>query len=274
MRRLYLIDLSVLAHKANAARLETPLTRKRGFLGAWFRANIAHICGLSWDTERHYLDRPVVSFLLDSKPYWRADELKKVGIAYKKGRKSRTRKGLSYAKSLLIKEALAAGLPVLGLPGQEADDMASLLVRWKPDDVAIRLVTTDNDWCGLIDPATSVDWYCMHGYHPRHRATLAHVQASAQGRKSKIQNLEDFYLLKQQLGDSGDNIPPNAPAWATDILNPLESHDPALQDSGRSLVLSVYEAFDEYSRVTQGVGLYSDRAEQWLASQQAAKLIH
>lgn len=274
MRRLYLIDLSVLAHKANAARLETPVPRKRGFLSAWFRANIAHICGLSWDTERHHLDRPVVAFLLDSKPYWRAGELKKVGIAYKKGRKSRSRKGLSYAKSLLIKEALTAGLPVLGLPGQEADDMASLLVRRKPDDVAVRLVTTDNDWCGLIDPATSVDWYCMHGYYPRHRATLAHVQASSQGKKAKIQNLEDFYRLKQQIGDAGDNIPPNAPAWATDILNPLEAHDPALHESGISLAKGFYEAFDRYTKVTQSRGLYSDRAEQWLVSQQAAKLIH
>lgn len=274
MIRLYLIDLSVYAHKMNALRLEDPLTRKRGFISAWIRANLSTLCSCRWDTEAKEFDRPVICFLTDTKPYWRATELKSVGIAYKKGRKSRTRKGLSYLKSVLIKEILVSGLPVLGLPGQEADDMASLLVRRKPSGIGIRLVTTDNDWCGLISPRDHVDWYCLQGYQPRHRATVLDIQRSKQGKESGIKNLDDFYLLKQQIGDKGDNIPPNAPAWATDILNPLRAYDPSFTVEGNMLVQDLFDSLEKYTRITQTLALSASKAERWLFSQQIRKIVH
>jgi hypothetical protein len=218
-------------------------------------------------------DRPAIAFAIDSKPYWRSSELRKIGIAYKKGRKSRTRKGLSYAKSLFIREVISLGLPVLGLPGQEADDVASLIVRSDSPDIAKRLVTTDNDWCGLIDPEKSIDWYCLHGYYPRYRSRIEHLQQSKQGKDSGIQCIEDFYTLKQRIGDKGDNVPPDSPAWATDILNPLPCFDPILTPEGQALVSDLYRNFDTYSRITQALGLLGPKYRRWLFASGARQII-
>jgi hypothetical protein len=273
MRRLYIIDLSVLAHKANALRLDDPIGRKRGYLGSWVKSNISVISTFDWDTEALGSDQSAIVFVLDSKPYWRAGELKKVGIAYKKGRKSRTRKGLSYFKALLARELITLGIPVLGLPGQEADDMASLFCRTKPKDLAIRLVTTDNDWCGLIDPVNSIDWYCLQGYNPRYRATLAHVQESRQGKESKITDLDDFYQIKARIGDKGDNLPPGCPIWAVDLLNPLPQFDPVLSSSGE-IVLGVYENFDHLVRKINLLKLSAPKAKRWLVQSNSKVWIH
>lgn len=269
MDRLYIIDLSILAHKANAIRQTETCKRPKGYLASWVKANLALICGLAWDSEALPEDKPGVLFVLDSKPYWRGVKLAEVGVAYKKGRKSRTRKGLSYLKTVMAREILTAGIPVIGFPNQEADDVASAFCRAKPHHLAIRLVTTDNDWIGLIDSQRSIDWYCAQGYAPRHRATLAHVQASKQGKQSGITDLKDFYSLKQANGDSGDNVPPNAPAWATDLLDPLPEFD-CLRDPVISEELAtIFDSFPGISRKTQYLGLSAVSAGRWLLANQA-----
>jgi hypothetical protein len=258
----------------NALKQADPEQRKRGYLSAWIKANLATLCSFDWDSGYVEGSRSAICFLLDTKPYWRVSELKKHDISYKKGRKTRTRKGLSYVKSLLIKEILAAGLPVLGLPGQEADDMAAMLVRSQDPEVKIRLVTTDNDWCGLIDPDSGIDWYCLHGYLPRSRKTLADIQQSKQGKESGIKSLDDFYPLKRKMGDKGDNIPPDAPAWATDLLNPPEAFDPLETPEGKLMAEGIYLSFDKYARVTSTLSLSSKKASEWLIATRSKRVVH
>jgi hypothetical protein len=266
MKTLVAVDLSVLAHKINAQRQadQAIRSRKRGHLKSWVLANLAVICTFDW-LQIPGLDKEncVLVFLTDSKPYWRAVELKKLGIAYKHGFKSRTRKGLSYIKSVLIRELKAKGLPVLGLPGQEADDMASLLVRSKPNWLSVVLVTTDNDWCGLIDPAKHVSWYCLHGHQPRYRPDLAAVQLSAKGKKSGIKDLKDFYVLKQRDGDPGDNLHRGCPIWAVDLFNPLQEYDPYLSGE-QEILLPLYENSDAQLRLVRSVAMFADPARDWL----------
>lgn len=229
-KHLFVVDLSVFAHTANRIRQDSE-KKPRGYLVSWIRTNFVHLASLAWWPFDIGLDPAAIVFVLDSKPYWRYTELRKPlanfpkGLAYKKGRKSRSREGLSYVKALLYREAASQGIPMLAFENQEADDLAAAFVRSKPDNIQIHLITTDNDWCGLIQ-TPGVDWYSLENYRPRFRDCLAHIQQSNQGRQSRIQRLEDFYPLKVAQGDRSDNLPPGCPAWAVDLYNPLPQWDP------------------------------------------------
>lgn len=272
--RIYVLDFHVLAHRANEARKKKG-KQPRGWLGSWLRANIVAMTDLAWDPAK---DSKPVAFVAvsDTKPYWRGVELRKPqpgfpkGIAYKFGRKKRSRQGLSYTKSLMTKLFLELGIPVLASPGQEADDMAAALVRLKPKDVFVRLVTVDNDWLGLIrTPGT--DWVCMHGYAPRYRGTLADIQKSKQGRESGIKDLADFYSLKQAIGDKGDTLPEHCPRWAVDLYNPLPQYDAAVLC--QKDIQRVYASIDRLVHNTKVLQSQSREAHKWLALNQAPTLI-
>lgn len=145
-----------------------------------------------------------------------------LSIHYKAGRSLPTYQ-FTKLKKAMIGVAKEWGLPMIGVDGYEADDLASLFVRVKADDHRVVLATIDSDWMGLISP--SVDWFCTHGWSPRVR-TMANYNSWCFRRLGEGFELPSgIWAYKAIWGDKSDNLPPGSPIEVIDLLQPPLEHD-------------------------------------------------
>lgn len=112
-------------------------------------------------------------------------------------------------------------------PGLEADDLFGLLVKYKPDNVHLDLLTVDRDIAGLLqlDNLTIrfVDLY------PKRRYSIHYAEDIVEYFQNKlhpdIKTPAQAYYWKQQLGEAADNLKPGCHIELIDLVNhcaPLE----------------------------------------------------
>jgi 5'-3' exonuclease len=147
--------------------------------------------------------KPIV--VTDSKPYWR----KAIFPEYKAHRKSYI--DPTFYRIVDIGKTL--GYPILAVDGLEADDLAGLVVMYHKslpfkDKETLYLLTTDTDWCQLVDDAEDIVW-CNFGRHtPRIRRQQQVIDWAYRRFNILITDPAGVVKLKHQLGDSSDNLPP------------------------------------------------------------------
>jgi 5'-3' exonuclease len=106
-------------------------------------------------------------------------------------------------------------------PGLEADDWAGLLVKYKPDNFFLDLVTVDKDWAGLLRlndlTIRFIDLY------PKRRYEVQYAEDAVSYFNKKlhpsIETPEEAYYWKQQLGESGDNLLAGCHIELIDLIN-------------------------------------------------------
>lgn len=173
--------------------------------------------------------------------YWRHDYLKQSEenkIAYKAGRKL-PNNDFKRAKRLAKERTLLPAfshIPSFSVKNYEADDLAATLVhlnRYELNNAFnILLVTVDSDWLGLIDDHTS--WFCMHGYKPRVRSSLAQLNHWAKSNRNLLTTFSEpteLWEYKSKLGDKSDNLPANSPIEVINLLNPPDTYKLWLSDN-------------------------------------------
>lgn len=152
------------------------------------------------------------------------------GVAYKAGR-AHSSNNFKVIKGFSHSLIDASGLPIVGSPGYEADDMAGLLTLLRDEltpDQQILQVTTDTDWLGLVDN-TNVFWFCMFGWYPRLRDT-ADIMAEWSKRRlgTACHTGQDIFDTKALKGDKSDNLPSGCPEIVRKVVDlrqqPSEFH--------------------------------------------------
>ena len=94
----------------------------------------------------------------------------------------------------------AMGLPQVGHPDTEADDVAGLIARNMPKDLHIQLVTTDSDWVQAMDH--NVSWF-----NPRVDVlTTVEDLRSPDFKDGPFDSPEQYIQAKCMAGDESDSI--------------------------------------------------------------------
>jgi hypothetical protein len=193
---------------------------------------ITYTNALTWAPSLQSPDTRVV-WAMDSKPYWRS----RFQSDYKAGRSA---KPSCYGD--LLKLVAQADISTIAFPGYEADDVAAAIVRmWdvskKENIKSIYLATVDSDWLALI--RHGVTWVNTAQHTPRVRGKLEtftwlRSKWNAQPKKwqavwplpSQLQfRPTDVWEWKLMVGDKADNIPPGAPRYMVDLMNPPSEYD-------------------------------------------------
>ena len=139
----------------------------------------------------------------DSKPYWR----KAIFPEYKAHRSSR----IDPTFYRIVEIGKNLGYPILAVDGLEADDLAGLVVLYhqsKPVREPLYLLTTDTDWCQLVNDTTQVIWVNFGKHVPRIRRQQQVVDWAYRRFGIFIADPTGVVKIKHQLGDSSDNLPP------------------------------------------------------------------
>lgn len=98
--------------------------------------------------------------------------------------------------------------PWLSYPLLEADDHAALLCKYKPDNVAIDLVTVDRDWAMLTNDEKNIRWVNLHKKNWGRIEEEAEVMEYYRAKLSPdLTNIRDVAQAKVEMGDVGDNLP-------------------------------------------------------------------
>lgn len=163
-----------------------------------------------------------------------------LAIHYKAGR-SFPEYSFTKLKKKLRKIQDQLDIPSLALPGYEADDLASAIVRYIDGQERVLLLTIDSDWLGML--TSSVSWLCMTGYAPRYRYWLDNWEDDSDNPLQEwckrrlgasISHPTDIWGIKATKGDKSDNLPVGSPMEVIDLFNPPECHD-ALKTHGGAI---------------------------------------
>ena len=191
MARLIVLDAMGLAYRAHYAFIARPLVNSRG-------QNVSAIFGLA---------NSVLKIRREERPDYWALAWDGPGPTFRHQRfpdYKATRKpmpGDLVAQIAPIEElAQALGLPVLEIPGTEADDvMATLAERGRRDGIEVVLVTGDKDMLQVVGDGVRV-------LAPRSRDEYVWLDAAAVRAKWGVgpEHIRDVLAL---MGDTSDNIP-------------------------------------------------------------------
>lgn len=190
--RLFLLDGMALAYRAYFAFISSPLRNSKG-------ENTSAVYGFA---------NALIKILEEEKPEYIAVVFDtpeptfrhKKFPAYKATREKMPEDMVSQLP--LVKEiSVALGVPVLELPGFEADDIiGTLSVRAAEEKITAFMVTGDKDFMQLISPRIKM-------YNPLKKGISVEI-VEADGVKEKFgvepQNITDMLGL---MGDAADNIP-------------------------------------------------------------------
>jgi len=158
--------------------------------------------------------------------YWRTSELKGLGINYKGGRVKKHETWFTIFDSM-IERLNILGIPVIGFPGYEADDVAALIVAVCRDlSLPVSLYTVDTDWLGLVSETHNVSWFNMGPWQPRLRDTLESVNEWIVRRLNvpPVSDASEIWDIKVVQGDRSDNLPAGTPLGFISLEKPLEGH--------------------------------------------------
>jgi 5'-3' exonuclease len=182
-------------------------------------------------------------FVGDSKPYWRYDKLKELGVIYKGKRGSGDERYSAVLPLILtcLEKCLAKQeIYVYYKEGYEADDIAATFVsNCATLHTPINLITSDQDWIPLIGVNGLTTWNstlitnnriitasnCMSFFN--NHKTYNGSKAKKAFPKTSIL---DIWKFKATFGDSSDNIPSDKTGSMKylpfiDLMNPLPEYD-------------------------------------------------
>lgn len=149
---------------------------------------------------------------------WAKYSNKKQDESYKGGRLKPEAYNQILGYTRKASELLKKGNLWFGTPGLESDDYAGLLVKYKPENVYIDLLTVDRDWCGLTRP--KVRWINML---PKKRYTIeTEIEAVLYFQEklsASIKSPIEAYEAKRVKGELGDNLPPGCHIEMIDLYN-------------------------------------------------------
>jgi len=146
--------------------------------------------------------------------YWRHEYLKDFGINYKAGRKEKRKRWFKIA-DVFTDTAAALGVPIIGFPGYEADDVAALIAWLHPN---VDLFTVDTDWLQLVDTGRNTRWLNSARWAPRLRDNIDAI--NTWGKLGKLKYPRQIIDIKVEEGDKSDNLPPGSPREVIDLMNP------------------------------------------------------
>ena len=160
---------------------------------------------------------------------WEIQKLtQELTVHYKGGRKF-PEKTYTRLKNDVYEICREQGWHLWQTKGYEADDWAAMATRLLRPDEKLILATVDSDWLGLC--SANVTWFCMHGYYPRVRQSLADLNLwGAKKGYRALKEPRDLWTLKTETGDKSDNLPPGTPREVIDLLAPPSEFDLALTD--------------------------------------------
>lgn len=161
--------------------------------------------------------------------YWRHIEAHKLSLAeYKGGRGEKTpffyiteAAGYDY---ILSKKST---FPYFSKEFFEADDLAGHICRLKRKakknsalaQRQVILSTVDGDWQGLVSDAHDIVWANTGPWLPRLRSEREVCDYYLRKDKLIIDSAKGCYDVKEQVGDSGDNLAPGTPLRFFDLYN-------------------------------------------------------
>ena len=161
--------------------------------------------------------------------YWRHIEAHKLGLdEYKGGRGEKTpffylteAAGYEYTKSQ------NSTFPIFSKAFFEADDLAGQLCRLKrkakKGSIAAErqmiLSTVDGDWQGLVSDEHDIVWANTGPWLPRMRSNAEVCDYYLRKDKIIIETAQGCYIVKEQVGDMGDNLKPGSPLRFFDLYN-------------------------------------------------------
>ncbi|MCZ6573392.1 MAG: DNA polymerase I [Planctomycetota bacterium] len=189
--RLYLVDGTALAYRAHFAFIRNPLTTSAGRDTSASFGYVRAILNLLRDEQPDYIavcfDRPEPTFR------------KKRFPAYKATREKAPREMVEQFP--VIKEMTEAlGVPVLELPGFEADDIIGTLVRRaEAEGLEVRIVSGDKDMLQLVTKKVVV-------YDVSKREGPVLIDAAAVEERFGVEPGRVVDVLGL-MGDSSDNVP-------------------------------------------------------------------
>ncbi len=186
-----------------------------------------------WAAEREHNK---VLWVRDTKPYWRNE----FDFDYKAQRKPMPL-SMSWVYRGFKKLSQDGTLTTLGLPGQEADDIAAAIIRMRHqlDFDQYILFTVDSDWQGLVAD-TSICWVDVKGFEPRvrtkreiyqwqsnkHKKQSAHEKALWPMPEYELWTSESIWDWKCAVGDKADNLSPDSSPYLINLFNPPRVFDP------------------------------------------------
>lgn len=160
-------------------------------------------------------------FAGDSKPYWRYEGLKELGVIYK-GKRGSGNSAYSQAIPLILTclEAFLAknDIYLCLKESYEADDIAALVAS-ECADAHTNLVTSDHDWIPLVS-VSNTSWTSTKQVDARYIAdskaamklfTTHKTYNESKAKKAFPKNdILDLWQFKARFGDDTDNIPADA----------------------------------------------------------------
>lgn len=222
MERITVLDTSCIVYLVESALAGVDETNQDAVIDYTFRLMLSNYNTL----DNHFV--AAIDLKID-RGYWRNQLVKELtGSTYKGARVKKSNRWYQVFDRLLQNFNMM-GIPVVGFPSYEADDVAALLVKTcinRSNPVAVDLFTVDTDWMGLISEEHQVRWLNMVSWTPRLRDTLEVVNEWCLRRlKETVNHPSQIWQVKSVQGDKSDNLPPGTPIGLIDLLNPCTGYD-------------------------------------------------
>jgi hypothetical protein len=135
-------------------------------------------------------------FVGDTKPYWRSQPLKQLGVDYKKnsGRNHRYEFSISLIQTLIESFLAKTDIYLWLEENYEADDLAAYVCNFYPGDVG--LLTVDHDWIPLTY-RKNVCWINLKGngnriYNYQNNMEIFNTNATYKKKETKEQSYSDL----------------------------------------------------------------------------------
>jgi hypothetical protein len=161
--------------------------------------------------------------------YWRHIEAHKLDLAeYKGGRGEKTPHfDLTEAAGYEYILSKGSSFPYFAKEFFEADDIAGHICRLKRkarkgtplSQRQIILSTVDGDWQGLVSDSHGIVWANTGPWLPRLRSEREVCDYYLRKDKFVIESAYGCYIVKENLGDAGDNLLPGTPLRFFDLYN-------------------------------------------------------
>lgn len=210
-------------------------------------------------------------------PYWRATELEKAGFPPYKGQRPPKTNAFNSVAKIGLSYLLNAGYHYISEPSYEADDIAGAVVHAKRSaqaavrlgvateqqamlaDRPVLLYTIDTDWLQLVGNGV---WWCNTSIQePRIRGEKEAITYVKHRLKSNVSNAQGIVDVKMQKGDRSDNLPPDSPRWAIDLMNPPAKYNLKNHTVYPKIVSAMFDTSNSIKND------HFEKAYRWLVSQ-------
>jgi hypothetical protein len=123
----------------------------------------------------------------------------------------------------------------------------------------VLLYTIDTDWLQLVGDGV---WWCNTSIQePRIRGEKEAIIYIKNRLKSTVKSAQEIVDVKMLKGDRSDNLPPNSPRWAIDLMNPPVKYNLKNHPVYSKIVGAMFDTKDSIKSD------HFEKAYRWLVSQ-------